>query len=834
MSELKHKETPIQGTLNFIQHNLPGLDAGEYRLNVTQNIGVASDKEAYSNHYYFVIKGERFSLNPSDIYVMYPPTGTSGEYSATLPHIVFTKQTLPWIRTPTVGELPDPFFPDGQHDRDIPTWLAVFIFDEDDVTAYPSFQVTATPGQVKDLFAKRPPTQGQQQIYSYFFAETDLGPSSATADLQSHLDVGESPDDSCNYLDVPIKLFWDIAPSVDDLKMLAHIRNVDIQKKATQNGVPASRNDLSQIAGTSNFAVVVGNRLPQTGKRTTAHLVSLEGLAPFLPTDPASKDDASEVTNPIKVTEPAQFQIDADAVVRVVSLTSWSFTATGDGKRFTELLMQLKPRNADAIGSDDIGSIYDFSLGLPAASPTNSDSDAVKKAKNALEMGYTALGHHTRDGGGTVSWYRGPLLPYQVNTKTIPETFSSADQALQYDPDAGMFDISYAAAWQLGRLLALQDKHYSVMLYNWRRDNLRGVVAEMEKILAQQSLDEIQQQLRDDNQIYMLLQNFLPKNTVTANVNLGGTTSNIADLHRDVLTNADGLTQLMKDQLAVPFTVYSWLAKLKLLDGVPFNYLVSDEQMLPPESIRFFYIDMNWVHTLLDGALSIGRYVPNPARSTELSHDTAVKPTVFSNLDTHARGIRPTTLGVATADDQPDETPIEVVSGFVLRSEVVKGWPGLEVNGYANDDKGSLMDIVRFERLADTVLLCLFEKDNLTVAEIDIHEPAEGLHFGVTDTSETEKTVTVRYNHQVDRFDVGSQSDPACLAPIPFRGTNTLRLLRVFRLSKNLYSNAAYGQYISHDTIYEGFDHLPSSEFAMQMVKGVGMVKFNFQKKGNL
>jgi hypothetical protein len=32
----------------------------------------------------------------------------------------------------------------------------------------------------------------------------------------------------------------------------------------------------------------------------------------------------------------------------------------------------------------------------------------------------------------------------------------------------------------------------------------------------------------------------------------------------------------------------NWLARLKLLYGVPFNYLVPDEGMLPPESIRFF------------------------------------------------------------------------------------------------------------------------------------------------------------------------------------------------------------------------------------------------------
>ena len=52
--------------------------------------------------------------------------------------------------------------------------------------------------------------------------------------------------------------------------------------------------------------------------------------------------------------------------------------------------------------------------------------------------------------------------------------------------------------------------------------------------------------------------------------------------------------------------VTGWLAKLYLLYGVPFNTLVPDHRMLPMESVRFFYIDENWLTALLNGALSIG------------------------------------------------------------------------------------------------------------------------------------------------------------------------------------------------------------------------------------
>src|SRR5262249_28487489 len=39
----------------------------------------------------------------------------------------------------------------------------------------------------------------------------------------------------------------------------------------------------------------------------------------------------------------------------------------------------------------------------------------------------------------------------------------------------------------------------------------------------------------------------------------------------------------------VPFDIRQWLARLRLLEGVPFAYLVADSELLPLESIRFFY-----------------------------------------------------------------------------------------------------------------------------------------------------------------------------------------------------------------------------------------------------
>ena len=51
----------------------------------------------------------------------------------------------------------------------------------------------------------------------------------------------------------------------------------------------------------------------------------------------------------------------------------------------------------------------------------------------------------------------------------------------------------------------------------------------------------------------------------------------------------------------------SWMARLRMLEGVPFRYLVPYDEILPNEAIRFFHIDRNWLDALVDGAMSVAR-----------------------------------------------------------------------------------------------------------------------------------------------------------------------------------------------------------------------------------
>ena len=90
-------------------------------------------------------------------------------------------------------------------------------------------------------------------------------------------------------------------------------------------------------------------------------------------------------------------------------------------------------------------------------------------------MGFAPVNHSLRNGDTTISWYRGPLVPMCVRESMTYTDISCADAALRYDPTTGMFDASYAAAWQLGRLLALQDQAFAQALFRFRTDYQRWI-----------------------------------------------------------------------------------------------------------------------------------------------------------------------------------------------------------------------------------------------------------------------------------------------------------------------------------------------------------------------
>ncbi len=428
----------------FVQHQLPGLADGTYQLTVSQRVldsaGNQVDDGSLSRTYHFAVLGDRFQLKtPStDVFSVFPEDQASGEFDTVLPHVVLTQPTFPWTRYPTNSDPVTALQPGEDFDGDVPSWLAVLLFDEDDVAQFPGLALTPADRQVGDLF----PTalyasSSLGNNYSYFNQATN-----------TDLDVGDTLDKPISTIDIPLPLFWQTAPGLSDLSLLAHIRTVSLINKPTATGAA----DPGEALGT--FSVVFGNRLPSHQKKAYAYLVSLEELQDFLPNSDG--------------TPPTGNSFDPTRFLRLAVLKSWTFFSTGESATFTNDLLALNGRNP--LGNQDAA---DTTLTLPY-------SGSNAGVKSALSMSYVPLNHNLRTGGQTVSWYRGPLAPYAIPKASIAYPIASPDQATHFDPTTGMFDVSYAAAWTLGRQLALQDTAFSSALYVWKKGLTQAVVNQVE------------------------------------------------------------------------------------------------------------------------------------------------------------------------------------------------------------------------------------------------------------------------------------------------------------------------------------------------------------------
>lgn len=427
------------GKIQFVQNFLPPLEAGDYTLELSQTVSKDNTQlDSYTSNYTFSVGGVRFALPSSELAAAFPPDGNQGDYSESLPHLVFVRRTLPWERSLVHGAAPpQPTQQPNPKAPGFPSWLALLVFHTSELP-----QLNYQAGTIADLMPVAGGNLPADSIISYPELTTSGG-----------LEIGENLTDPLFFLDIPVDLFSAVAPSLDDLKMLAHARTVDVSAK--------SDIQFRGAGSTQDYSVLVANRLPAVGPTATGtevHLVSLEGMSQFLPQD-------------VTYVKSAQLG-PAIKTIRLASLYRWKFVVLTPRETFDQFLLNV-----------DIGA-----MALPKVEPGTSSEE--QHVSQAIEMGYVPFRHETRNGQVTVSWYRGPLVPFTVSdSDSFPK--EHADSLLRYNPATGMFDVSYAAAWQLGRLLGLSQKGYARDLYRYKKLHIRNAVRQMELDLMQEKWGDL-------------------------------------------------------------------------------------------------------------------------------------------------------------------------------------------------------------------------------------------------------------------------------------------------------------------------------------------------------
>ncbi|MDT3779102.1 hypothetical protein PJI16_16170 [Nitrospira sp. MA-1] len=278
--------------------------------------------------------------------------------------------------------------------------------------------------------------------------------------------------------------------------------------------------------------------------------------------------------------------------------------------------------------------------------------------------------------------------------------------------------------------------------------------------------------------------------------------------------------------LSVPDDIAGWLGRGLLLYGVPFNYLVPDERMLPPESIRFFYLDQAWVQCLLEGAVSVGR-------GTE--RDEMVDQELSNSFLARASEAGASLRDRGRADSDDDEAKASELTklnwpltGFLLRSSVVAGWQGLEVVASEGFDSTiekpiGVLKALRIDRLGPDVLLCLY---NGVIKFIEVRQPLEGLHFGASPTPKGgfQKLSVRRVNAPAGEQLPGPKAKvkKGDALDVPMRpGVN--RVVKVKELAENLEKKLKGMGAMDKEGEYSLFT---AAEFGLQMVESPGRVRF--------
>lgn len=348
----------------------------------------------------------------------------------------------------------------------------------------------------------------------------------------------------------------------------------------------------------------------------------------------------------------------------------------------------------------------------------------------------------------------------------VNEPIGSSSAVAVYNNEWGVFDLSYSSTFLNARMLALSSKTFAVNVLQWRRDAHRLVNTLYERLttadraaLESLSPGQLRTYMQGGNivteQFMAALTGDFAKQIIPkfsqpvqagsiVNLNIppapttgaGGTA--VADL-KALLQNGDVQTQLQNlsgySQETGTFSnprfqsICEWLASLVLLEGVAFEQLVPDQRMLPPSSIRFFYLDPNAMEAMIDGALSVGTH-----STRDTLYYSLMQGVVRDAVTTLLHQTRANLLGVQPTSPPYNDSPI---TGLLLRSPVVKGWPGLEVKAYkrittvdGQPEGTGKVPLLRMSHLAKDILLCLFDG----VPEwVELDEPSEGLTFGIED-----------------------------------------------------------------------------------------------------
>ena len=551
-------------TISFYDAHLPVLQDGDYEVTVNQKLTVKDGNHSTpitdiaEKNIKFKVAGPRFQLETKEVVSHYPPSGGKGDYMSVLPTLTLKRNTLPWERSPLKN--------DASADDTAPlknsSWLFLLLVDESES----QLMVEHNAQALSDL--------------ATIFASEATGKVPLSDDDLAHLP------EKINYLEMDSSLSGLIPQSLEELQYLSYTR---IKKS----------NEHNPYDDGEEHAVLLCNRLPKRGSTSTVYLVSIENN--FVQSGSTISFNGIKITNG-KFVFPylykwqfyafdEQLFVITDQIATKIKNTFNAATPKLDAVDFGSIYDQLFENTSDfmdALGKapfslkeDDQrikiikqlsklpGSTFHELLTHASFGPLTSDMQSTDlQLTGSQKLGYKGIqnGHAQK----LSAWYRGPLAATSIDLNQLNPKFPlNRDGSIPAQPQDLVIndsknqitDQSYAAAFELGRLMALDDADFSKEFFQWKNEVAMAL-----------RLKELKKKDGYKNIFHLPLSD----------------APQVRDMPAHVTAKFD-----------------SW----KRLEGIPYRYLVSDPTLIPEECIRFFQMDKNWINAFVLGAFSIGHTV---------------------------------------------------------------------------------------------------------------------------------------------------------------------------------------------------------------------------------
>lgn len=484
-----------EGTFVLYSRVEPPLAAGDYRFTATQDLGAtglgSGQLPVTDLPTHVTVRSPRYVLPPDQVLSTFPPAGSEGAYGSRLPQVVIRRRTLPWERLVQSG-VP----------RSTP-WLALVLIAEGEAELKLNQPVAdcVTPGRT--LAGKADVELGncllirQSVVDRVFPTRLDVPLLAHAREVDIHdteLMMGDDdgflavvignrlplPGVGPDGKPVPVKYLAclvnlegqflsllekapepkgiavypnkaaDIHASVaqwDHTKMGRLPHDVDIGPHGRGRAAPSGWPDVGSVTAVPDSATAAVRGSQEAGwSSATAHDSGSDVYVEM------AKDFSEAVIGGLVVDTGG---LTFDPKLRFPVLLHWSFTSFGQ-TTFRSLV--------EGLDSGLLGTIGAASHPLDGRLPLE-----------IVETGHAGLVHRTRRGDQVRSWYRGPFVPHPTTDPPggrLPLAHA-ADQLRIVVPD-GREDISLAAAFEIGRLLALARPSMIAALMRWRQDGYQA------------------------------------------------------------------------------------------------------------------------------------------------------------------------------------------------------------------------------------------------------------------------------------------------------------------------------------------------------------------------